>query len=238
MNDLFVLVPAFNEAENIAFVVENIQTHLPDADVLVVNDGSTDGTREVIAALDVIDLNLPFNLGIGGAVQAGLLFAKEKGYATLGRIDGDGQHDPAQMVKLLQTLHTTDVDVVIGSRFVDGDGYLASWQRAIGIQLFARTVSLMTRQRFTDTTSGFQVYNRAALSFLAENLPTDYPEIEGLIMLKKNGFKVMEVGVTMLPRRGGNSSITAEDSIYYIFKVYIAILVEMLRKPVRSGDEL
>lgn len=237
MNDLLIIVPAFNEAENIAFVVEKIRASVPDADILVINDGSTDGTREAIAALDVINLNLPFNLGIGGAVQAGFLFAKQKGYARLGRVDGDGQHDPAQMPKLLQTLAEGDADVVIGSRFVDGAGYLASWQRAIGIQLFARTVSLMTRQRFTDTTSGFQVHNRAALSFLADNLPTDYPEIEGLILLKKNGFKVKEVGVTMLPRRAGSSSITAVHSIYYIFKVYIAILVEMLRKPVRSGDE-
>lgn len=236
-NDLLVIVPAFNEAENIGFVVENIQANVPDADILVINDGSTDETREVIASLDVIDLNLPFNLGIGGAVQAGFLFAKEKGYAAMGRVDGDGQHDPAQLPKLLQKLNETDADVVIGSRFVDGEGYLASWQRAIGIQLFARTVSLMTRQRFTDTTSGFQVYNQEALSFLADNLPTDYPEIEGLIMLKKNGFKVTEVGVTMLPRRAGKSSITAVHSIYYIFKVYIAILVEMLRKPLRSGDE-
>ena len=139
--------------------------------------------------------------------------------------------------KLLQTLAETGADVMIGSRFVDGAGYLASWHRAIGIQLFARTVSLMTGQRFTDTTSGFQVHNRAALSFLADHLPTDYPEIEGFILLKKNGFKVREVGVTMLPRRAGSSSITAVHSMYYIFKVYIAILVEMLRKPVRSGDE-
>ena len=235
-NELLIIVPAYNEAENIGFVVENIRAHLPTADVLVINDGSTDKTRDVIAELEVIDLNLPFNLGIGGAVQAGFLFAKDKGYTTLGRVDGDGQHDPAQLQNLLQTLNESEADVVIGSRFVDGEGYLASWQRALGIQLFARTVSLLTRQRFTDTTSGFQVYNRRALAFLADNLPTDYPEIEGLIMLKRNGFAVREVGVTMLPRRAGESSITAVHSIYYIFKVTLAILIEMLRKPLRSGE--
>jgi glycosyltransferase involved in cell wall biosynthesis len=227
------MIPVYNEAQNIGRVVAEIQVCVPEADILVINDGSTDGTLAVATGLGVAVMDLPYNLGIGGAVQAGLLYARAHSYEWVARLDGDGQHDPAQLPVLLNLVRTGQADAVIGSRFVAGQGYRASWQRAVGIRLFAWAVSLVTRQRYTDTTSGFQAWNREAAAFLATHLPADYPEIEGLIMLNRAGFVVREVGVTMRPRQAGKSSITAVRSLYYICKILLAIFIEMLRQPIR-----
>lgn len=228
---LLVIIPAYNEAENIGHVLAEIREQVPQAHLLVINDGSTDNTTAVAKAAGAFVLDLPYNLGIGGAVQSGYLYGKTHSYDMVARMDGDGQHNPAFLPEMLAQLETGEVDGVIGSRFVNGQGYRASWQRAVGIKLFALAVSRVTKQSYTDTTSGFQVYNRAAASFLADNLPTDYPEIEGLIMLNRAGFLVVETAVTMRPRRTGQSSITKIKSLYYICKILLAIFIEMLRKP-------
>jgi len=230
-----IIIPAYNEAKNIAQVIATTRTSAPLADILVVNDGSADDTAAIARSAGATVISLPYNLGIGGAVQTGYIFANEMGYDVVARLDGDGQHDPAQLTGLIQPVASGEADVVIGSRYVSGQGYQASLSRAIGIKLFATLVSLITGQRFTDTTSGFQAANREAVAFLAEHLPTDYPEIEGLVLLGRAGFRVREVPVTMRPRQAGESSITPFRAAYYVLKVLLAILIGLLRRlPDRS----
>ncbi len=230
MLTILAIIPAYNEAAYIGQVIGQVRQHLPLADILVINDGSTDATPQAARQAGAYVINLPYNLGIGGAVQAGYLFAWEQGYQVVVRLDGDGQHDPAQLAKLLQPLNRGEADVVIGSRYVAGPGYQASRWRAVGIRLFAGLVSLITGQRFTDTTSGFQAVNRPAAVFLAQHLPTDYPEIEGLLLLHRAGFRLCEVPVTMRPRQASRSSITALKAVYYVSKVLLAIFTGLLRQ--------
>ena len=226
-----ITVPAFNEEDNIGDVISCVKQHVALADILVINDGSPDATAAVARGAGAYVIDLPYNLGIGGAVQTGYIFAHEMGYDIVARLDGDGQHDPAQLVDLIQPVASGEANVVIGSRHVSGRGYQASLSRAIGIKLFATLVSLITGQRFTDTTSGFHAANLEAVAFLAEHLPTDYPEIEGLVLLCRAGFRVREVPVTMRPRLAGHSSITVFHAVYYVFKVLLAILIGTIRKP-------
>ena len=229
-NNLVVIVPVYNESANIGSVVREIRLHAPQAGIVVIDDGSSDNSICSAWSAGATVISLPYNLGIGGAVQTGYVFAHEMGYDIVARLDGDGQHDPAQLAGLIQPLASGEADVVIGSRYVSGHRYQASLSRAIGIKLFATLVSLIAGQRFTDTTSGFQAVNRAAAGFLAQHLPTDYPEIEGLVLLCRVGFRVREVSVTMRPRQAGESSITPFRAAYYVFKVLLAILIGLLRR--------
>ena len=225
-----VIIPAFNEEQSIGDVIVKVKESVPLAHIAVISDGSIDSTAQIAERMETFVINLSYNLGIGGAVQTGYIFAHEMGYEIVARLDGDGQHDPAQLPGLIQPVALGEADVVIGSRYVSGCGYQASLSRAIGIKLFATLVSLITGQRFTDTTSGFQAANRAAAGFLARHLPTDYPEIEGLVLLCRAGFRVREVPVTMRPRQAGESSITPFRAAYYVFKVLLAILMGLLRR--------
>jgi glycosyltransferase involved in cell wall biosynthesis len=229
--NILIIIPAFNEEDSIGEVITCVRQRVALADILVINDGSVDATSAIAHQAGANVISLPYNLGIGGAVQTGCIFAHEMGYNIMARLDGDGQHDPAQLPELIQPVASGEADVVIGSRYFSGKGYQASLLRAIGIKLFATLVSLITGQRFTDTTSGLQAANREAATFLSEHLPADYPEIEGLVLLCKAGFRVREVPVTMRPRQAGESSITPWRALYYIFKVLLAILIGMLRKP-------
>ncbi|MBK8901478.1 MAG: glycosyltransferase family 2 protein [Anaerolineaceae bacterium] len=227
------MVPAYNEAKNLPGVIADIRQQPLDVDILVVNDGSVDDTAVVARTLGAFVVDLPYNLGIGGAVQTGYRFAYEMGYDVVGRLDGDGQHDARHLPELYQKIVSGEVDAVIGSRYKEGGGYTASRSRAVGIKLFASVVSRLTGQRFTDTTSGFWMANRAAMAVLARHLPPDYPEIEGLVMLSRAKFRICEVTVTMKPRQHGKSSITPLHSFYYVIKVLLAVLLEAMRKPVR-----
>ncbi|MDO9069296.1 MAG: glycosyltransferase family 2 protein [Deltaproteobacteria bacterium] len=228
---IVIIIPAHNEQDCIGAVIASLKGHNYFADILVINDGSVDATSEVARRAGAFVIDLPYNLGVGGAVQTGYLFAVEMGYAIVARMDGDGQHDPAQLAGLIQLVTSGEADVAIGSRYVSGPGYQASRYRVLGIKLFATLVSLITGQRFTDTTSGFQASNREATAFLAKHLPADYPEIEGLVLLCKAGFRVREVPVTMRPRQAGESSITPWRAVYYVFKVLLGILIGLLRRP-------
>lgn len=225
------IVPAFNEAGAIGGVVDGIRALDETFDVVVVDDASTDDTAAVAAAHGAAVLRLPINLGIGGAVQTGFRAALAGGYDRAVRLDGDGQHDPAELPKLLARLAEDEADLVIGSRFVDGAGdYRPPLARRIGITWFARLVSTVTRTRVTDTTSGFQALNRRAIALFAEDYPTDYPEVEATVLVLRHKLRLVEAPVRMREREHGSSSITFVRSIYYMLKVTLALLVAMARK--------
>jgi len=212
-------------------VVGEIKALDPGFDVVVIDDGSTDATAAVAASAGAFVVRLPFNLGIGAAVQTGFIFALEHGYDLAVRLDGDGQHDPQELPKLLAVLERGDADIVTGSRFVERNGaYRPPLARRIGITWFARLVSVLTRQRVTDTTSGFQALNRTGIALFARDYPADYPEVEATLLVLRNRLRLAEVPVRMRDREHGRSSITLLRSVYYMFKVTLALIVAMARK--------
>jgi glycosyltransferase involved in cell wall biosynthesis len=223
--------PARNEEGAVGGVVEEIKAVDPRFDVVVIDDGSTDATAAAAAAAGAFVVRLPFNLGIGAAVQTGFIFALEHGYELAVRLDGDGQHDPHELPKLLAVLERGEADIVTGSRFVDRDGdYRPALTRRIGITWFARLVSALTRQRVTDTTSGFQALNRTGIALFARDYPADYPEVEATLLVLRHRLRLAEVPVRMRDREHGRSSITFLRSVYYMFKVTLALVVAMARK--------
>jgi glycosyltransferase involved in cell wall biosynthesis len=184
-------------------------------------------------------VTLPYNIGIGGTVQTGFKYALERGYETAVRLDGDGQHDPAELDKLLEPIRRGEADIVTGSRFVAGSGgYRPPLARRIGIIWFARIVSLLTRQRVTDTTSGFQALNRKGIALFAGDYPSDYPEVEATVLVFKHRLRLVEVPVTMRERETGQSSITFVRSIYYVAKVTLALVMAMVRRYVVPQEEV
>jgi len=228
--NILVIIPAYNEEGSVEKVVEEIHTYIPQVEVLVVNDGSTDKTLERARTAGVNVLDLPFNLGIGGAMQAGYKFALEKKYDIAIQVDGDGQHDPKEIPKLLQALEEKEVDMVIGSRFIGDSEFKSSMMRRVGISIFSRVISLIVGQKITDPTSGFRAANRRAIQLFAFDYPQDYPEPEVLVLLYKCGLKVAEVPIGMSKRYAGESSITKLRSIYYMVKVLLAIFVDCFKK--------
>ena len=228
---ILVIIPAYNEEGSVGKVVEGVKTHLPQIDVLVVNDGSTDLTSEIAKSKGAIVLSLPFNLGIGGAMQAGYQYANEKGYDIAIQVDGDGQHDPKEIGKLLKALQEKKIDMVIGSRFIGDLGYKSSTMRRIGISIFSQVISMIVGQRITDPTSGFRASNRKTIQLFASDYPQDYPEPEVVILLHQCHLKMEEVPVGMSERYSGESSITKIRSIYYMVKVLLAIFVDCFKKP-------
>jgi glycosyltransferase involved in cell wall biosynthesis len=234
------IVPALNEEHTVPRVIDELRAFDPGLDVVVIDDGSNDRTAEVAAAKGAHVLRLPFNLGIGGAVQTGFRYAYENGYDLAVRVDGDGQHDPAQLGKVVEPLLRDEADIVIGSRFAaqDGDGYKSSRSRRIGIRILASVVSWIVGQRVTDTTSGFQALNRRGITLFARDYPHDYPEVEATVMVFRHRLRLCEVPVTMRERGGGKSSITALGSIYYMVKVLLALFVGLFRRNVVPQEDL
>lgn len=233
---ILAIVPALNEGLNIVGAIQGIQAALPHADILVVNDGSADDTGAKALAAGAQVLNLPFNVGIGAAVQAGFQYAAAQDYDVVLRNDGDGQHLPAGNLALLTCLETQPVDVVIGSRFIDSRGdYGTPLPRRLGSAILARLLSAIIGQRVTDPTSGFAAFNRDAICLLAQVYPHDYPEPEAIVILHRSGMRQMETPVAMSPRRHGHSSITPLRSVYYMIKVILAILINLLRRRPQAG---
>ena len=228
------IVPAFNEEGNVGGVVDEIRAHDAGFDVVVVDDGSFDRTADVAREHGARVVRLPFNLGIGGAVQTGFRFAFEQGYDLAVRVDGDGQHDPAQLDVILAPVLAGDADIAVGSRFAatDADGYRSSRSRRLGIRLLAWVVSRIVGRRVTDTTSGFQALNRKAIELFAHDYPHDYPEVEATVMVFRHRLRSVEVPVSMRERSGGRSSITALRAVYYMAKVLLAIFVGLFRRNV------
>jgi glycosyltransferase involved in cell wall biosynthesis len=227
---LLFIIPAYNERANLPAVAADLRAHYPTAELLVVNDCSTDDTATVARSLGMTVLDLPCNLGIGGAVQTGLLYAARGPYDIAIQFDGDGQHRADQVGKLLHALNESGCDAAIGSRFLTSSDYHPPLLRRAGIAIFQAVNSLVLQRRITDNTSGFRAYNRAAIQFLALDYPHDYPELESVVTLCRHGFRVQEVAVTMRERQGGRSSITFWRSIYYMFKVLLAIFVGATRR--------
>jgi glycosyltransferase involved in cell wall biosynthesis len=224
------IVPALNEEVTVGRVIDEIRDFDPGFDIVVVDDGSTDRTAGVAADRGAHVLRLPFNLGIGGAMQTGYRFAFEHGHDVAVQIDGDGQHDPSQLPAILAPVLSGEVDVCVGSRFTGTGGYRSSFARRVGIKIFARVVSAVVRQKVTDTTSGFRAVNRKGIALFAADYPHDYPEVEATVLLVKHKLRLMEVPVEMRERGGGASSITALRSIYYMTKVLLAIFVGLFRR--------
>jgi hypothetical protein len=226
------IVPAYNEEKNLPRLLGELRDLDPDLEVVVISDGSTDRTAEVAADAGAHVVRLPFNLGIGGAVQTGFRFAWEGGYELAVRLDGDGQHDPAQLRAVVAPVVADEADLAIGSRFLSVGGYRSSAARRVGIRVLAQVVSWIAHEKLTDTTSGFQAHNRRSMRLFAADLPRDYPEVEGLVMAVRHKLRIKEVPVTMREREHGRSSIGTLGSVYYMFKVLLAVFVDLFRRDV------
>jgi hypothetical protein len=227
------VVPAFNEQQNVGRVIEEIRAFDPGLDIVVVDDGSVDATAAVARQHGATVLRLPFNLGIGGAVQTGFRYAFEHEYDLAVRVDGDGQHDPSQLDRVIAPVLAGEADIAVGSRFVANvEGYRSSRSRRLGIRLLAVVVSRIVGRRVTDTTSGFQALNRKGIALFARDYPHDYPEVEATVMVSRHRLRAVEVPVSMRERSSGRSSITAMRSIYYMVKVLLAIFVGLFRRNV------
>jgi glycosyltransferase involved in cell wall biosynthesis len=224
-----VIIPALNESDSIAGVIGHIHEQTPWADIVVVNDGSSDDTASIAASAGAFVLHMPYNAGIGASVQTGFMFADLQGYEIVIRNDGDGQHASEDIPAMLRLLNETDADIVIGSRYLEDRGYSGTLMRRLGSLILARLISAIIGQPITDPTSGFTACNRRAIKLCAHIYPHDYPEPESIVMLHRAGLKLCEMPVTMLPRIGGQSSITPIRSAYYMVKVILAILVGLLR---------
>ena len=228
---ILVIIPAFNEEEAIGEVIHQIKLHLPFADLLVVNDASTDQTQFILEEhASVTAIHLPMNLGIGGCVQTGFRYAVEHEYDIAIQFDGDGQHKAADLPHLIEALEHQQADVIIGSRFLGKrKGYTSSVSRRLGI-FFIRTVARsLGHVDLTDCTSGLRVYNKAAFRFLAQDYPANFPEPEAIILLGRNGYKIKEVPTEILPRLGGKSSITSSNSLFYMVRVILGMFMTALR---------
>ena len=224
-----VIIPALNEADSIAHVIGLIQQHAPWADIAVINDGSTDDTRAIATTCGAIVLSMPYNVGIGAAVQTGFLYAAQHGYEVTVQNDGDGQHNPQEIPLLVSDLIESGSDLVVGSRYIEDRGYITPMARKVGIVILARIISLITRQQFTDPTSGFRASSQRTIRLCARTYPHDYPEPEAVVLLHRAGLRLREIPVTMNPRYGGKSSITPIKSGVYMLKVILAILIGLLR---------
>ncbi|MDR7091076.1 MULTISPECIES: glycosyltransferase family 2 protein [Cellvibrio] len=232
---ILIIIPAYNEEKNIRKVVQSLQDTNSGYECLVINDGSKDNTqREAEANGLATVIELPSNLGIGGAVQTGFKYALYQNYDYAIQFDGDGQHLASEIPKILSPLQHNDYDVCIGSRFIEKTlGFQSTFMRRIGIRIFEIMNILLIKKRITDSTSGFRAYNKQAIAFLANNYPTDYPEPETVILLGKNDFRIREVSVEMVERQGGESSISGLKSAHYMIKVILAMLMTSQRQKIR-----
>ncbi len=235
---ILVIIPAFNEEDSLGRVLRRVKAAIPTADVVVVNDGSYDATAEIAEGYGATLLSLPFNLGIGSAMQTGFIFGRDRSYDIAVQVDGDGQHDPCEIPELVQYLVSSGADVVIGSRYLEDRGYITPRLRRIGIIILSSLITALLGKQITDPTSGFRAMNRRVMTFCADDYPFDYPEPESVVIFKRAGFNILEVPVTMNPRYGGQSSITPMRSAYYMVKVILAILIDLLRKPKRVVGEI
>lgn len=225
-----IIIPAYNEEESIRQTVEDIKKNAQEFDYIVINDCSNDSTAQICKENDFDYINLPINLGIGGAVQTGYRYAYENGYDMAVQVDGDGQHDVAFLKKMAEIMEQNNIDMVIGSRYIEKQGFQSSFMRRVGINYFSWLIYIISKVRITDPTSGLRMVGRNVLELFAKDYPKDYPEPETTVAMLRRGMKVVEIPVVMRERQGGQSSIRAWKSIYYMVKVTMAILIESVRR--------
>lgn len=225
MKKRLVIIPAYNEAGCIVNTVRDIQEKAPSFDHLVVNDCSRDDTQRLLEENHINHVNLPINTGIGGAVQTGYLYAKRYGYDIVIQVDGDGQHDAQFLEKMADIIEKENLDMLIGSRFIEKEGFQSSFLRRLGIRYFTMLIKLLTKKTITDPTSGMRMVNRRVVELFAEEYPKDYPEPETVVSILKKGMSVREIPVEMKERQAGVSSISPKKSVYYMIKVSLAVFM-------------
>lgn len=228
---ILILIPAYNEGDRIGDVVGRVREMCPDYDVVVINDGSRDNTAQAARAAGAEVVSLPFNMGYGVAIQTGYKYAWAKGYDCLVQMDGDGQHDPASIAEVIAPVEAGEIDFVLGSRFLGGESYEPSLARRIGMSFFRGLISTLIGTRITDSTSGFQAFNRKVIHFFTtEVFPCDYPDADMLLTLHRAGFRFKEVPVKMYASASGQSMHAGWKPFYYVFKMLLSIFVTLLRK--------
>ncbi len=237
-SDVLVIVPVHNEAASLGSVLAELRSHAPDCDALVVNDGSSDTSAEVARAAGVPVLDLCFNVGIGGAMQAGFKYALEREYRIAVQLDGDGQHLAEEISSLVEPVRSGRCEMSIGSRFIEGSApYDGSGMRRMATKLLSMMCGWVTGQRITDATSGFRAYGPRALRYLAAYYPADYPEPEAIVLLTRRRLPICEVPVRMRLRQGGQSSIRGASTAYYMMKVTLALLLAAFKEgPARQAS--
>lgn len=233
MAKCLIIIPAYNEAGNIENVVNNLITNYPQYDYVIINDGSRDNTEKICLQNHYEVLNLPINLGIGGAVQTGYCYARDNDYDMAVQIDGDGQHDVAFLEGMIRLIEDGQADVVIGSRFVEKEGFQSSKLRRTGISFLSGLARILTGVRVKDITSGYRLVNRRFIQIFAQDYPSDYPEPEAVVIAAVHGGRIAEYPVVMRERENGESSITFKRSVYYMIKVTLAMLIRRLSFGVR-----
>ncbi|HES6343005.1 TPA: glycosyltransferase family 2 protein [Streptococcus pyogenes] len=224
-----IIIPAYNESSNIVNTIRTIESDAPDFDYIIIDDCSTDNTLAICQKQGFNVISLPINLGIGGAVQTGYRYAQRCGYDVAVQVDGDGQHNPCYLEKMVEVLVQSSVNMVIGSRFITKEGFQSSFARRIGIKYFTWLIALLTGKKITDATSGLRLIDRSLIERFANHYPDDYPEPETVVDILVSHFKVKEIPVVMNERQGGVSSISLTKSVYYMIKVTLAILVVRLK---------
>jgi len=234
---ILIIVPAFNECGNIGRTVEEIRQLSPGVDVLVIDDGSLDVTADEARLAGGMVVSLPFNLGIGAAVQTGFQYAQRYGYDIAVQIDGDGQHDASFLNKIIEPILRDEADMVVGSRFLQKvGGFQSSFSRRVGINFFVHLINMLTGVKVNDPTSGFRAYNKKMIGLFSEYYPHDFPEPEAIVVAQQAGARIVELPVIMRAREAGSSSIRYFKTLYYMVKVTLAILLHMIRQKNRGGS--
>ena len=225
---VLIIIPAYNEEENIVQVIQSLKKAKPDVDYLVVNDCSKDHTKQLLSDTDASFMSNPINLGIGGTVQGGYLYARDHGYDIAVQMDGDGQHNPEYLAALLEPIIKEEADITIGSRFIKKEGFQSSFMRRAGINYFSWLIKIMAGVHVLDVTSGFRAVNRRFIELYAAEYAQDYPEPEAIVVGARHGARIREIPVMMNERSGGQSSINGLKTLYYMIKVTMAIVITSL----------
>lgn len=233
-----IIIPAYNEQNTLAALIDDIKAKCPDVDYVVVNDCSSDDTKKVLNDIHATYVSAPVNLGIGGAVQTGYMYAAKNGYDIAIQVDGDGQHDVAYIKDMVAPIESGEADVVIGSRFIEKEGFQSSGARRMGIHFLSGLIHVMSGTKVKDVTSGFRAVNRRYIEIFADSYPDDYPEPEVIVISSLSGARIKEIPVVMKERTDGVSSINMKKSVYYMIKVSIAIILCRISLGIRTGNRM
>jgi len=231
------IVPAYNEEHSIGTVLEEIRAADPDLEVVVINDASTDGTGAIATRAGVSVVHLPFNMGIGGAMQTGYQFARDNGFEVAVQIDSDGQHDPRELASLFEPIGRDEADMVIGTRFAGVGGYRATPGRRMGMKLFSWVARMLAHAKLTDPTSGFRAVNRRGIELFAREYPHDFPEVESNVLAVRYGLRVVEVPVLMRERAAGRSSVTTIRGTYFVIRILLSLFISLFRRHPKTVEE-